>query len=436
MSLWEYMYAAAEIDRDFACRDSRPSADMPDRETLLFVAATACCIAAGQPVDEAGEEALEQSLPSADRLQAFYERTSAAAVPAFLSGPAAARELAAHALVPALAPFGSGSRGVLPGSVTVIAEARVSGIAHVAQHPLADRFDADDLVAHIFQNDSSPSAACLSSVRHRPAAQSSDADAPPAPCRFRSLVARYEGLAPPLLPPFAARLLGEEEAVRQVRRGEEGQSEEQRPAGGGGWTSQVDTLHLYASGPHASALPAHTDPHDVFVLGAFGEKRWAVCSPGGADGSLGWRLRAKLTHRCADVSESELSDGGPLRCEEYVVRPGDVLYIPALHLHWAQAAAGGSAHLSVGLRDVQEEGRAVSAVARARRLVACTLVRPGYALEALQRGGGELVLLRTLVLGGVFLFLWSSSRRDGHAAAGPAAGPAAAAGSAAAGVTT
>ena len=127
-----------------------------------------------------------------------------------------------------------------------------------------------------------------------------------------SVVGKYEGIDPAVRPAFASRVL-----------------------------AAVNTLHLYASGPSASALALHADFHDVTILGVSGEKRWTVCSPpdGGAWTALPWEARTNLLQRCGTP------DTAALDCRIFTVREGDLLYIPRGHAHLARAAAQvGSAH--------------------------------------------------------------------------------------------
>jgi hypothetical protein len=92
-------------------------------------------------------------------------------------------------------------------------------------------------------------------------------------------------------------------------------------------------VNAYITPPRAKGLALHVDPHDVFVLQAFGRKRWEVhAAPGEAQ-------RAPL---------------------EPVLGPGDCLYLPAGTPHAAAAQESVSGHLTVGVhvtawRDVLED---------------------------------------------------------------------------------
>jgi ribosomal protein L16 Arg81 hydroxylase len=76
-------------------------------------------------------------------------------------------------------------------------------------------------------------------------------------------------------------------------------------------------VNAYFTPPGARGLAVHSDPHDVFVLQAFGTKRWEVHAPEGV-----WDL--ELT-------------------------PGDALYMPEGTPHAATAQDTLSGHLTVGV---------------------------------------------------------------------------------------
>ena len=154
-----------------------------------------------------------------------------------------------------------------------------------------------------------------------------------------SVVGKYEGIDPAVRPAFASRVL-----------------------------AAVNTLHLYASGPSASALALHADSHDVTVLGVSGEKRWTVCSPpdGGAWTALPWEARTNLLQRCGTP------DTAALDCRIFTVREGDLLYIPRGHAHLARAAAQGSAHLTIA-----DDPGELAPAARAWREMTCAVARRG-----------------------------------------------------------
>jgi hypothetical protein len=97
--------------------------------------------------------------------------------------------------------------------------------------------------------------------------------------------------------------------------------------------------NAYITPPGARGLAVHSDPHDVFVLQSFGEKRWEVHGPDGV--------------------------------QDVLLRPGDSLYLPLGTPHAATAQDGLSGHVTVGL--VPQTWR--DALAEAVREV---LTDPGY----------------------------------------------------------
>ena len=118
---------------------------------------------------------------------------------------------------------------------------------------------------------------------------------------------------------------------------------------------------MYVSAAGQSALPNHTDAHDVLVVHLHGSKQWRVCEHGAA----GFGTRVNLWHNCAPLCDAEMQQ---LLCHNYSLRPGDLLFVPAGHAHNAIASPGGSAHLTLGV----EATIARRAVSRA----ACTLLWP------------------------------------------------------------
>ena len=80
--------------------------------------------------------------------------------------------------------------------------------------------------------------------------------------------------------------------------------------------------NAYITPPGAQGLDLHSDPHDVFVLQTFGEKRWTVHAAPGEPGRE------------------------PI---EATLRAGDALYMPKGTPHAASAQAVVSGHLTVGV---------------------------------------------------------------------------------------
>lgn len=92
-------------------------------------------------------------------------------------------------------------------------------------------------------------------------------------------------------------------------------------------------VNAYVTPPGAQALALHDDPHDVFVLQAFGRKSWEV-------------------HAAPAETERE-----PIRTE---IGPGDCIYMPAGTPHAASTQTSLSGHLTVGVHvlrwsDVMDE---------------------------------------------------------------------------------
>jgi uncharacterized RmlC-like cupin family protein len=81
-------------------------------------------------------------------------------------------------------------------------------------------------------------------------------------------------------------------------------------------------VNAYVTPPRARGLALHVDPHDVFVLQAFGRKHWEVHE------APGETARPPL---------------------EPLVGPGDCLYLPAGTPHAAAAQESVSGHLTVGV---------------------------------------------------------------------------------------
>jgi len=126
--------------------------------------------------------------------------------------------------------------------------------------------------------------------------------------------------------------------------------------------AEQPTCHLYVSAAGRSALPNHTDAHDVMVVHLHGSKQWRVCDNGVREG---FGTRVNLRHNCAPISDAEMD---ALICHTYLLRPGDLLFIPAGYAHSASAGVGGSAHLTLGVEG-SISNRAVSRVA-------CTFLWP------------------------------------------------------------
>jgi len=105
-------------------------------------------------------------------------------------------------------------------------------------------------------------------------------------------------------------------------------------------------VNAYITPPGSRGLAVHEDPHDVFVLQAFGIKQWDV-----------WATR---TSREGDA-KTAAEGASPDISED--LRPGDALYMPRRTPHAAKTQETLSGHLTIGipattwrqvLRDVAE----------------------------------------------------------------------------------
>jgi hypothetical protein len=104
-----------------------------------------------------------------------------------------------------------------------------------------------------------------------------------------------------------------------------------------GHPSQVNA---YITPPSAQGLALHEDPHDVFVLQAFGRKRWEV--------------HAAPAEPARDPLDAE-------------VAPGDCIYMPKGTPHAASTQEALSGHLTVGVHAATWREAVTEAVTRAER---------------------------------------------------------------------
>ncbi|MFE2043473.1 JmjC domain-containing protein [Streptomyces sp. NPDC059477] len=95
-------------------------------------------------------------------------------------------------------------------------------------------------------------------------------------------------------------------------------------------------VNLYASWTATEGFGVHWDDHDVVVVQVDGRKRWRIYGP----------TRVAPTYR--DVAEAEMPPEEPIA--EFVLVPGDVLYLPRGWWHAVSASEGErSLHLTCGL---------------------------------------------------------------------------------------
>jgi 50S ribosomal protein L16 3-hydroxylase len=95
-----------------------------------------------------------------------------------------------------------------------------------------------------------------------------------------------------------------------------------------------DVMVSYA--PEQSGVGPHFDYYDVFILQGTGKRHW--------------RLGEFCTPETATVKDSPLSILQEFNTqEEYILGPGDILYIPQQQAHWCVAAEAGLSY-SIGFR--------------------------------------------------------------------------------------
>lgn len=100
-------------------------------------------------------------------------------------------------------------------------------------------------------------------------------------------------------------------------------------------------VNAYITPPQSTGFSDHYDVHDVFVVQIEGEKQWRIREPV-------WPL--PLRDQPWDLHKdaiAEAAQGEPL--DEFVMRPGDVLYLPRGYLHSATALGDVSIHLTIGV---------------------------------------------------------------------------------------
>lgn len=101
-------------------------------------------------------------------------------------------------------------------------------------------------------------------------------------------------------------------------------------------------VNAYLTPPGATGFAAHYDVHDVFVLQVAGDKRWVVHEP---VHPLPLRTEPWTDRRAAVAATARQTE--PVLAT--VLRPGDALYLPRGYLHAAEAQAGRTLHLTVGV---------------------------------------------------------------------------------------
>lgn len=96
-------------------------------------------------------------------------------------------------------------------------------------------------------------------------------------------------------------------------------------------------VNAYASFRPESGFQTHWDDHDTVIVQVIGVKRWQVFGP------------TRINPLFLDVETGPEPTGDPIA--EFVLAPGDVLYVPRGHWHNVTASEGvPSLHLTCGLR--------------------------------------------------------------------------------------
>jgi len=123
------------------------------------------------------------------------------------------------------------------------------------------------------------------------------------------------------------------------------------------------SIHLYCSAAGSKVLDPHTDPYDVLVWQLVGSKAWRACVPRKeiasrletmTDIPLSDAQRCLLQELAKDnikgCTKYTAEDTDSLLCEDFVMSPGDVLYMPKGVVHYALTDSSSEAfHLTIGL---------------------------------------------------------------------------------------
>eukprot|EP00039_Didymoeca_costata_P003315 m.66783 g.66783 ORF g.66783 m.66783 type:complete len:996 (-) comp11837_c0_seq2:96-3083(-) len=114
------------------------------------------------------------------------------------------------------------------------------------------------------------------------------------------------------------------------------------------------SMNLYVSPLGSRALPAHTDPYDVFIIQLAGEKTWTLCEPKAranmtaADIMLAMEVERKMPNGCSNPENPE--NNTELKCSTFVIKPGEIMYLPQGLVHKATATTtAASYHLTIGI---------------------------------------------------------------------------------------
>jgi ribosomal protein L16 Arg81 hydroxylase len=97
-------------------------------------------------------------------------------------------------------------------------------------------------------------------------------------------------------------------------------------------------VNLYCSPAEQQGFDCHYDTHDVFILQIEGEKKWVV-------------YRETVLYPTSELPSAHQPKPEAPPYIDCVLKPGDVLYIPRGHWHYAVAGEQPSLHLTVGIEN-------------------------------------------------------------------------------------
>ncbi|MEY2880517.1 MAG: hypothetical protein RLZZ15_2897 [Verrucomicrobiota bacterium] len=103
------------------------------------------------------------------------------------------------------------------------------------------------------------------------------------------------------------------------------------------WALASIQANLYLTPPGAQGFAAHFDRHCVLILQVHGEKTWRLRGSG-----------AELPVEGHEKIFPRLTTPGPLE-REFLLRAGDLLYLPRGHVHEALTSDSASLHITLGL---------------------------------------------------------------------------------------
>ncbi|NJR48829.1 MAG: transcription factor jumonji jmjC domain-containing protein [Leptolyngbyaceae cyanobacterium CSU_1_3] len=95
-------------------------------------------------------------------------------------------------------------------------------------------------------------------------------------------------------------------------------------------------VNLYCSPAEQRGFDCHYDTHDVLILQVAGEKKWFV-------------YRETVLYPTSEMPSSKQNQPTEPPYLECLLKPGDLLYIPRGHWHYAIASEQSSLHLTVGI---------------------------------------------------------------------------------------